>query len=76
MTPRIAERSETYRRALAGERVRLPRVERTALCVDLGRLVERVGVCRSNDLHVCDRFGSVISHAGACQSCTAYVADV
>jgi len=68
-------KSETYRRALAGEKITPPRSGRTALCIDRGRLVARVGSCRGNDLVVCDRFLSVVSHLGACQTCPAYIGD-
>ncbi len=69
------QKSETYRRALAGERVIQPDGGRKELCIDRGKLVKRVGSCRGNDLVVCDRFGSVVVHNRECQTCPGYVAD-
>jgi formylmethanofuran dehydrogenase subunit D len=75
MTALAVQKSETYRRALAGEKIDQPAGKRTALCIDRGKLVKRVGSCRGNDLVVCDRFGSVVVHNRECQTCLSFVAD-
>ncbi len=75
MTALAVGKSETYRRALAGERVIQPDGGRKVLCIDRGKMVKRVGSCRGNDLVVCDRFGSVVAHSRECQTCEKYVPD-
>lgn len=64
-----------YVAALAGERIRIAVPQRTAFCVDRGKIVSRVNTCPANDLVTCDRFGTVVAHNRQCQDCGSYCAD-